>query len=197
MLRSAAVAGALALLWATLFGSMLGQALVPMQQRMFEIMMPDFRVLEYGVKQLHGERRVAVAVTLARRTVIGSRVLEPDPRGRAEAVTPLAHTQHGAVLAVATAAAWPARCWRTRGRRIALALPAAALLLLVDAPVVLAASLQQLLNDALDPGASSWLTTVSAFLRGGGRFALGLACAAWAVAVAAAVRRDTPGPDGG
>lgn len=165
-------------------GPRLGKAFAPLQQHAFGLAMPDFRVLSFGVVSLQGERRVAVAVTLARRTVIGGRVLEPDPRGRAEAMTPLAHTQHGAFASLVAAAGWPAHCWRTRARRLAWALPGAFLLTWIDAPLVLAASIQQILNDALDPGAFSWLIAASAFLRGGGRFALGLANAAAAAVIA-------------
>jgi hypothetical protein len=180
------LAAGLLMLWLSLLvGPRLGQVVAPWQQRIFEVVMPDFRVLSYGVARIQGEARVAVAVTLARRTVIGGRVLEPNPLGRAEAMTPLAHTQQGAFLSLAAAAAWPAARWRLRLQRLAWALPGATLLLWVDAPLVLAASLQQILNDALQPGSSSWLVAVSAFLRGGGRFALGLVVAASAVALAA------------
>jgi hypothetical protein len=62
---------------------------------------------------------------------------------------------------------------------------------LVDAPLVLVASLQQLLIDALAPGETSLLIAWSAFLRGGGRYALALAVAATAVGLCARRSRLT------
>jgi hypothetical protein len=114
---------------------------------------------------------------------VGTRVIVPDPRGCAEAVTPLAHALHGALLALIGAAAWPTASRYALICRGLIVLPLAALLVLVDAPFVLAASLQQLLVDSLAPGETSLLLGWSAFLRGGGRYALALALAATAVGI--------------
>lgn len=175
------LAGVAGLLLAALWGERALQAGLPLLQRAFELAAPDFRVLEFGIVRVDAEKRLAVAVTLSRTTVVGSRVLVPDPRGRAEAVTPLAHALHGALLALVAAAAWPTASPRRLLCRGAIVLPLAALLVLIDAPLVLAASLQQLLIDSLAPGQLSWLLAWSAFLRGGGRYVLALLVAAAAV----------------
>jgi hypothetical protein len=179
------LAGVVGLVLAALWGELALGAGMPLLQRAFELAAPDFRVLEFGITEVDAEKRLAVVATLSRTTVVGSRVLVPNPRGRAEAVTPLAHALHGALLALIAAAAWPAASWRRLACRALIVAPLAALLVLVDAPLVLAASLQQLLIDALAPGEASLLIAWSAFLRGGGRYALALATAATAVGLCA------------
>ena len=180
-LRRLGLAGVVGLVLASVWGERVLSAGMPLLQRAFELAAPDFRVLEFGVAEVDAERRIAVVVTLARTTVVGTRVIVPDPRGRAEAVTPLAHALHGAVLALIAAAAWPTASRYALICRGLITLPLAGLLVLVDAPFVLAASVQQLLIDALAPGETSLLIGWSAFLRGGGRYALALAVAASAV----------------
>lgn len=175
------LAGVVGLVLAAVWGERVLGAGMPLLQRAFELAAPDFRVLEFGIAEVDAERRIAVMATLSRTTVVGSRVLVPDPRGRAEAVTPLAHALHGALLALIAAAAWPAASWRRLACRALIVVLLAVLLVLIDAPLVLAASLQQLLIDALAPGETSLLIAWSAFLRGGGRYALALAVAALAV----------------
>jgi hypothetical protein len=183
------LAGAVGLVLASVWGEKALHAGLPWLQRAFELAAPDFRVLEFGIVQVDAEKRLAVAVTLSRTTVVGARVLVPDPRGRAEAVTPLAHALHGAMLALVASAAWPAASWRSLLCRGATVLPLAAALVLVDAPLVLAASLRQLLIDSLAPGQASLLLAWSAFLRGGGRYVLALLAAAAAAGLCARVRR--------
>jgi hypothetical protein len=177
--------GVVGLVLASLLSERVLAAAMPLLQSAFELAAPDFRVLEFAIADVDGERRIAVAVTLSRTTVVGSRVLVPDPRGRAEAVTPLAHALHGAVLALIGAAAWPAASWRRLVCRALIVAPLATLLVLIDTPLVLAASLRQLLIDALAPGEASLLIAWSAFMRGGGRYALALAIAATAVGLCA------------
>jgi hypothetical protein len=175
------LAGLVGLALSALAGERILGATMPMLQRSFEWAAPDFRVLEFGIGQVQAERRIAVVVTLARTTVVGSRALVPNARGRAEAVTPMAHALQGPVLALIGVAAWPASSRRALLCRLMLAAPVALLLLLADAPLVLAASLQQLLIDALAPGEASLLVAWSQFLRGGGRYALALLAAALAI----------------
>lgn len=189
------LAGVVGLVLASVWGERVLGAGLPLLQRAFELAAPDFRLLEFGIAEVDAERRIAVVATLSRTTVVGSRVLVPDPRGRAEAVTPLAHALHGALLALIAAAAWPTASWRRLGCRALIAVPLAALLVLVDAPLVLAASLQQLLIDALAPSETSLLIAWSAFLRGGGRYALALAVAALAVGLCTRGPSPVAGPD--
>jgi hypothetical protein len=59
-----------------------------------------------------------------------------------------------------------------------IVLPLGLLLAVVDAPLVLAASIWQLLVDAAAPGTHSPLLLASQFLQGGGRAALGLSIGA-------------------
>jgi hypothetical protein len=177
------LAGGLVLLFVSLAGEHIVRAALPLMEKVFVLAAPDFRVLEFGVVHAQSERRIAVVATLRRTAVVGSRVLVPNAKGRAEAITPMAHTLHGGALALLIASAWPARHRRELSWRMAVALPLAAALVVLDAPLVLAASLWQLLRDALAPNETSALIGLSAFLRGGGRYVLAVLAAAAAIEV--------------
>lgn len=104
-------------------------------------------------------------------------------------MTPVGHVLQGAVTALVAVLVWPASQRRAWPARCLVLIPGAALLTLLDTPLVLAASLWQLMIDALAPGTGSMLVGWSSFLRGGGRFALGLAVAALAIATGARCQR--------
>jgi hypothetical protein len=152
-------------------GHTLMRALAPAQASLFHALNPDLQLVSYG--QLPGGQWAA-DVTLRRILVLGQQLRHPDPRARANASLPIAQTWAGPVLLLAVAAAWPGG-WRGTLRRLVLALPLAALLLLVDAPLVLSGLIWQLLLDMMAADEWSVLVTIKSFLQGGGRIALALA----------------------
>jgi hypothetical protein len=168
------------------------KALLPAMQWVFEALVDDFRVLRFGFDHEGADLVLRVVVKVAHYAVVGERVMTPDGNGLANASTMAVQGLQGAFVALWIALAWPAAgsagladAFKTRLRRLAwVALPAL-LLLLLDAPLVMAASLWQFVIDGLSPGAFSPLLLARELLQGGGRLALGAAMGGAAVVLAA------------
>jgi len=190
-LRRLLLAAAVLLPAAVLGGAGLQRTSIPVMTAVFEAVAPDLAVRRMRVEAVGGEQRVAVAVTLARTTVIGERVMLPDPRGEATAFTPAGHALVAPLVAALAAAAWPARSRREQVLRLGLWLLIGWALLIVDPPLMLASAIWQLMVDGAAPGTSSLLGSVAGFLLGGGRVVLGLAAAA--VVVGFCRRKPAPG----
>lgn len=174
-----ATALALALLaLLVVLGEKLVGASLPALQHSFAWLAPDFKVLRFELDHEKADRVLRVWVTLGRYTFVGGHLVAPDPRGLAQASTVALHGLQGPLLALWAALVWPSSGLSTRLLRLVACLPAASLLFLIDAPVVLAASLWQFLVDAHAPGSWQPLLAARDVLQGGGRLAIGLAIGA-------------------
>ncbi|MDH4393268.1 MAG: hypothetical protein QE285_17825 [Aquabacterium sp.] len=184
-----AVATALVMLVALLLsGEWLVRASIPALHSMFEWIAPDFQLQRLELQRDKADQVLRAWVTLGRYTFVGAQLITPDPRGMAQASTLAVHGLQGPLLALWAAVAWPAAAVRTRLLRLLVCLPAAALMFLLDAPVVLAASIWQFLVDAHAPGSWQPLLIARDLLQGGGRFVIGLAIGAGcAIAVSGTV----------
>jgi hypothetical protein len=189
VLLAAAMGAALLglLLWQ---GQALVTALLPALRRVFEWLVPEFAVVGFGFDRDGGDQVLRAVVRVARYAVIGQRLITPEGGGQAQASTLVLQGLQGGFVALWIALAWPARdALRTRVLRLVLVLPLALLLICVDAPVVLAASLWQFAVDAYDPGGFWPLLTARDLLQGGGRLALGALLGGAAVTLVARVAR--------
>lgn len=164
-----------------LFGGRLVETMLPLLRAEIAALDDHYRVLDLRVEDSGVERVVALEVGLARHIVLGGRALDPDPRARARVSTLAGHMLAPAMLCFALAAAWPARRWRDRGPRLAVALPLALAVMLVDLPFVLWGEVWNIHVAALEPERVSPLLLWKDFLQGGGRFALGLVAGAMTV----------------
>jgi hypothetical protein len=182
-LRRLLLAAALLIPLVVAFGPMLQRGLLPATVAAFEWVAPDLRVLDMQVGTVDGERRVTVVVTLARTTVIGEKVLLPDPRGQASAFTPAGHAWVAPLVAALALVAWPVQRRAEAFWRLAGGLPAALWLIALDPALMLAATIWQLMIDSVAPGTPVLLASFAAVLLGGGRIVLGLGAAAAVVGV--------------
>lgn len=187
-----AVATAFALLIVPLIAERIEGCLLPVHRAVFELLAREFRVTRMATEQVSSHRVVRVEVTLADTLVLGHRTFRPDPRGVAQASTPVAHTIHAMVTALLVSVAWPAADFATRLRRSLLAFALSAGVAVVDAPSILAGTLWQTVLDSAGPGRFSLLTLWAAFLEGGGRLALGILAGASAAAIVGATRAGPP-----
>ncbi|EHR69821.1 hypothetical protein BurJ1DRAFT_0945 [Burkholderiales bacterium JOSHI_001] len=203
LLPSALVSGALlsgGLLLALLLsvGDTLVQATLPAVHWGVALLAPELGLKSLVSDQERADQVLRLTVTLEHHVVLGGQVLAPDPRGLANASTPRLQGLLGPLLAL-----WVLMSllpvpgalgldWRRRMLALALVLPLAALLAVADPALVLAGSVWQLLVDAAAPDSFSPLASTSRLMRGGGRFALGLAAAALALAVASALPHPRP-----
>lgn len=194
VVRRLLLAGAVALPAALVYGEALVASCLPAYRAVFAWVAGDFDLVALAIDREGADLVLRARVMWRHAVVIGHHVIPPDPRGIAEASTLLAHALQAPILAMLTALAWPARArcgcggavrpsleW---GARAVALLPLLVALVVFDMPVVLAGELQQLVFEALDPGATSALVVGKQFLQAGGRHALGLAAGALAVIAA-------------
>ena len=159
-------------------GEPLVQLSIPALRSVFEWVAPDFKVLRFELDREKADRVLRASVTLGRYTFVGGHLVAPDPRGLAQASTVALHGLQGPVLALWTCLAWPAVGVGTRVLRLLACTPAAVLLFLLDAPVVLAAGIWDFLVDAYAPDSWQPLLIARDLLQGSGRVAIGLAIGA-------------------
>jgi hypothetical protein len=200
LLPSALLVGALlsgGLLLALLLsgGDALVQVTLPAVHWSVAQLAPELGVKALVMGQEGADQVLRLSVALEHHVVLGGQVLSPDPRGLAQATTPRLQGLLGPLLALwVVLTLLPVRgalglSFRRRVLALALVLPLAALLAVVDPALVLAGTVWQLLVDAAAPESFSPLVSASQLLLGGGRFALGLAAAALALAAASALPR--------
>ncbi|MCH8180648.1 MAG: hypothetical protein IIA02_12820 [Proteobacteria bacterium] len=179
-----------ALGWASArWGEPLAQALLPAVAAEIGWLDNTYRIVALDVVQRGGEQLIRIVVTLARCVVLPDGAHCSDPRAQAQVSTLLGHFTLPPTLAVAAVLAWPASGWREGLWRLPLLALGLAVLLALDVPVVLWASLWQLHVEAFAPQLFSPLLLWLDFLQGGGRMALALVCAAAVVSGARALGR--------
>ncbi len=161
--------------WAmTRWGGTLAEALLPAMAAEIHGLDNTYRIVKLELMQRGGEDLIRIVVTLARCVVLPDGAHCSDPRAQAQASTLLGHFTLPFTLALSAVLAWPASGWREvlwRAALLSLALP---LLLALDVPMVLWASLWRLHVEAFAPDLFSPLLLWLDFLQGGGRMALAL-----------------------
>jgi hypothetical protein len=175
------IAGLLGLLAAFTTQS-LAQALLPMFQIEIESLDDSFRVDRLYLDRDGADKVIRLEVNLAHRIVVDGHVVDPDPRGKANASTLVWHVTVPAILMIAAAFASPARSRAMHAWRLLALVPALILLWALDVPLILLASLWGLIFRILAPNQFSILRLWAQFLQGGGELviavALGLAVGA-------------------
>jgi len=151
-----------------------GQFFLPLYREVLDLALTDFSVASFEIARTH--EYVFKAKVLAENIMV--REGQVLPAGfTVDARTPVyAALTHPIVLA-ASALAWPALTWRGRLLRLLLSLPFLVLLEILDVPLVLASSINDLVTFSLNPqaDAASALIDWVYVLDGGGRFALCIA----------------------
>lgn len=160
-------------------GETIVNTLLPAYRLVFETLLDDFRLVSMGVGQEGPDRVLRAEVTWRQIAVIAGHVIYPDPRALATASTLATHALQGPIVALLACNAWPVvhyrPAWLQLAMRSLLMAPMLPVLILVDAPMVLAAELWAIVLDAFDSKAVSPLVVWKTFLQGGGRYAIGLA----------------------
>lgn len=154
----------------------------------------DFKILQVDFFSDRGASSIGALAMLEHTIVLGGRAIVPDDVTVIAASTTLGTLLQPALVALVLVLAWPAR-WHELALRLAIvALPLAAVLLLLDTPLSLAAWLWQVQLRQYAPGTSSPLIWWNTFLNGGGRPVLGLIAGALAIALAQRVGPEGSGP---
>lgn len=160
------------LFWlAWIWGLHYGQFFLPLYREVLDLALSDFSVASIEISRTHEYVFKAKVVT----EHILVREGHVIPAGvDVNAHTPMfAALTHPIVLA-ASALAWPALSWRNRLLRLLLSLPFLVLLEILDAPLLLASSINDVVTFSLNPqaDAASALIDWVRVLDGGGRLAL-------------------------
>lgn len=170
----------------------LAHVLLPVCRAVLDAVMTDFGVLslDIGFQREH----VFMARLMAERMqVVEGRLL---PAGfSVDVSTPMYIALIHPIILAAAALAWPGLTWRGRLARLLWSLPFLLGLELLDVPLVLASSVNDLLSYSANPQAdeASRLVDWIRLMDGGGRFALAIAAAFAAAGVQGALAKRSLG----
>lgn len=159
------------LAWA--WGWHYGHFFLPLYREVLDLALHDFGVVNFEIGRTH-EYVFKAQVIAEHMMVREGRVL---PSGfTVDTHTPMYVALIHPIILAAAALVWPGLNWRGRMARLLLSLPFLVLLGILDAPLVLASSINDLLTFSLNPqgDAASKLIDWVHVLDGGGRFALSL-----------------------
>ncbi|WP_189836497.1 hypothetical protein [Sulfurirhabdus autotrophica] len=175
LLKSAAVflIAYLALLALSLqFGHRYVELLLPIYHWEIGWLTPDYRILSLGLQDNRGEEVIALNLQLMHYIVVEEHVLSPG--GNISSSTLAGHALQDAVLMLSLLAAWPTRRFYKRLLLLAGAVPVLLLVEMLDIPLMLLGSMDDLILSRVAPDASSFLVYWMHFLDGGGRLALSI-----------------------
>ncbi|TSA49558.1 MAG: hypothetical protein D4R48_03170 [Nitrosomonadales bacterium] len=165
-----------------LYGRQYANIWLPVYRGMLDWALSDFRVLTLDIGFMH-ELVFKTQVIAERIMVVEGQVL---PSGfTVNASTPMyIAVVHPIILAV-VALIWPGLNWSGRIVRLLVSLPCLLLLELLDVPLVLASSINDLLSYSINPteDQASLLVDWVHVMDGGGRFALSFAAAIMAAVI--------------
>lgn len=143
-----------------------------------------FRTVDLGVVSANGEAVIRRVSTPAYAHELGGHVVFADTHTRLTAAAGAGMIFQPAIFILALIFAWPWRDLRVLGMRAAVALPLVLGVVLLDVPMMLYGFTWYQEVSRLDPDRWSPLILWADFMNAGGRFALGIAAAAVAVAIA-------------
>lgn len=178
-----AVAGGLLTWGARLWGGHCVEELLPAFAALFSLLDEQFRIQLLQLGHQGADTVIRLQATLARPLFLNGQLFLPDPRGVATVTTTIGTILQAPIVCGALVLAWPARSNGERCRRLLGALPALTLLLAIDTPFILLASLWDLFLHSLEPGRFSLLLVWQQFLIGGGRLALAIALGVGVIAL--------------
>jgi len=151
--------------------------LTPLYRLPIGWLLPEFRIASLGLERINGEPVVALRLVLEETLWIGAKSVPPG--GDLTASTLRGHALQHPILLYTVLLAWPGLFGPAGAVRLLCSIPWLLLVELLDVPLVLVGSVQDLLLAHLAPdrlGQDPWVTWMD-FLNGGGRLALALAAA--------------------
>jgi hypothetical protein len=142
---------------------------------------PEYRIQSLAVQENRGEAVVSLNLKLEQYTFVAGQLLHPG--GDITSSTLAGHSLQHALLIFSLLAAWPAAGISRRFALLGLAVPLLLMVEMLDVPLVLLGSNEDIILANVAPTASSFLVSWMNFINGGGRLALSIAAALLAVAV--------------
>ena len=174
--------GALKFLFASLalilvlhwYGAFLLQWLIPLFKWQIHLMDDQYQLIDLSIKNVGTEQAFSLHVSLAKPLILGGQFIVPDERGTATVSSSVAHVWQMVVIFLAMLVAWPVERYSDYWRRVAVGLPVLIIILMLDIPFSLLATLWRLILDRLSLEQFSSLLLWNDILESGGRLVLGL-----------------------
>ena len=173
------------------FGHQFVELLLPVYRWEIGQLMPDYQILSLALQENRGESVIALNLKLVHYIVVEGHMIFSG--GHISSSTLAGHTLQNAVLMLSLILAWPGSFLRC----IVMLMVAAPFLLLVemlDTPLMLAGSINDLILANVAPDAGSFIVYWIHFLDGGGRLALSIAGALLAVGIGKFLSRPAATP---
>ena len=164
------------------FGGGMASALLPVFREEIELLVPHIHVRTLGLTHVGSDNVVALEAAPATVVMIAGKLLPLAPQTRFRVSTLLGHLFQTWILFAALLTTWPITHPQQRFTRLAWLVPGLLFLALADIPLVLAAELEQTLQELAERSSPTPLTAWSGFLESGGRVALPIILAAAAIA---------------
>jgi hypothetical protein len=164
-------------------GRWLVEAMLPMLLTVLKWAANDFRLLGLAIVKEGPDTVLEARAMLEHVIVLGGRAVVPDGHTGFAVTTTLGTVLQPVVIAAVLVLGWPGR-WRDMTIRLPIAAVLTAVIVALDAPLVLAASLWDMQVRAHGPDGVSPLLSWWGFMSHGGRQLLGLAAGAAAILAA-------------
>ncbi len=151
----------------------------------------SFSILFFGVEDHHGASNIALNVVFKNDIIVSqsSHVVATNFYGAAGLLAQ--NVLHPLMVVTIAVLAWPGEKWLVYLVRLCVALPLTLLVVMIDSPIQLLASILTTFSKQID---SPWVTPTSMiywsdFLNGGGLFAISLVCSLIAIRAGSIVNR--------
>lgn len=163
------------------FGHRYVEILLPLYRWEIGLLSPDYHIASLALADNRGEAVIALTLDMIRYIVVAGHGLPPG--GSISSSTLAGHALQHPLLLLSLLVAWPAASFFHRMVLLAIAVPLLLLVEMLDVPLVLLGSIEDLIIANIAPDASSFLVYWMNFLNGGGRLALSIAGAVLVVAL--------------
>ena len=155
------------------FGHHYVESLLPLYRWEIGWLSPDYRITGLALADNRGEAVVALNLQLVRYTIVAGHWLTPG--GDLSSSTLAGHALQHVLLMLSLLIASPTKSILHRLVLLAIAMPLLLLIEILDVPLVLLGSIDDLILANVAPNSSSLLVAWMNFMNGGGRLALSIA----------------------
>jgi hypothetical protein len=161
------------------FGQHYIEFLLPLYRWEIAWFAPDYDIVSLAIADSHNESVIALNLDLIRYTVVAGHALPPT--SGISSSTLVGHALQHPLMILSLLAAWPASSNFQRVKLFLIAMPLLLLVEMLDVPLVLLGSIEDLMIANIAPDTFSFLVAWMNFMNGGGRLALSIFAALAAV----------------
>ena len=156
------------------YGEFLLQWLIPLFKWQIQHMDDQYQLLSLSIKNVGTDSAFTMQVNLAKTLFVGGQFIFPNAKGMATVSSSVTHVWQMVVIFLAVLAAWPVARYADYGPRVVVGIPLLIIILMLDIPFSLLATLWNLILNQLSLERFSYLSLWNDILESGGRLVLGL-----------------------